>query len=148
MFNFGVGGQEVKQDASEGIADIPLNRTFMIQKLTGEEPLSPSVVHGLKSVEEVFEHFKPNVEVEMTKEDGSTTNEDFRFSNLADFSPKSVVERSPFLKDLSIQQDQYNKILKQAKSNKILAKVLENPEAKSAFIDALNSLASELKNLD
>ena len=40
MFNFGVGGQEVPMDASEGIADIPLNRTFLVQKLTNDEAFS------------------------------------------------------------------------------------------------------------
>jgi len=144
MYSFGVGGQEVKQDASEGIADIPLNRTFLVQKLTNEEPLGPDSVQGLKNVEDVFAHFKPAVEVDLDREDGSTVSEEFRFGNLADFGTKNLVEKSPFLKDLSIQQEQYNKILKQAKSNKILAKVLENPETKSAFMDVLKSLTAEL----
>jgi hypothetical protein len=146
MFNFGVGGQEVKLDASEGIADIPLNRTFLVQKLTQEEPMMPSKVYGLKNVEEVFSHFKPSVEVEMDKADGSTLNEEFRFGNLGDFSTKNLVDKSQYLTDLNIQQEQYNKILKQAKSNKILKNVLENPETRSAFMDLLNSLAEEIES--
>ena len=146
MFNFGVGGQEVKLDASEGIADIPLNRTFLVQKLTQEEPMMPSKVYGLKNVEEVFNHFKPSVEVEMDKSDGSTLNEEFRFGNLGDFSTKNLVDKSQYLTDLNIQQEQYNKILKQAKSNKILKNVLDNPETRSAFIDLLNSLAEEIES--
>jgi len=146
MFNFGVGGQEVKLDASEGIADIPLNRTFLVQKLTQEEPMMPSKVYGLKNVEEVFNHFKPSVEVEMDKADGSTLNEEFRFGNLGDFSTKNLVDKSQYLTDLNIQQEQYNKILKQAKSNKILKNVLDNPETRSAFMDLLNSLAEEIES--
>jgi len=146
MFNFGVGGQEVKQDASEGIANIPLNRTFMIQKLTNDEPLSPQTVHGLKNISEVFNHFKPSVEVELSREDGSTLNEEFHYSTLADFKPERIVERSPYLKDLSVQQEQYDKIQKQAKTNKILAKVLENPDAREAFLSVLNALSQELED--
>jgi hypothetical protein len=146
MFNFGVGGQEVKQDASEGIANIPLNRTFMVQKLTNEEPLSPQTVHGLKNISEVFDHFKPNIEVELSKEDGSTLNEEFHFSSLADFKPERIIDRSPFLKDSNVQLQQYDKIQKQAKTNKILAKVLDNPEAREAFMEVLNALSGELES--
>jgi hypothetical protein len=145
MFNFGVGGQEVKQEASEGIANIPLNRTFLIQKLTDVEPMSPQTVHGLKNISDVFNHFKPNVEVELSREDGSTLNESFHYSTLADFRPDRIIERSPFLKDLNVQREQYDKIQKQAKTNKILAKVLENPEARAAFLDVLNALSQELE---
>ena len=58
MFNYGVGGQEVKQDASEAIADIPLNRTMFVQKLTDTEPTRPQAIYDLKTVDEVFEFFK------------------------------------------------------------------------------------------
>jgi predicted component of type VI protein secretion system len=145
MFNFGVGGQEVPMDASEGIADIPLNRTFLVQKLTNDEALRPESVYNLKNVEEVFQHFKPQVSVEMEKADGSTLSEDFRFSNLGDFSAKSFVERSDYLKDLSIQQEQFAKILKQLKTNKLLKNVLENPDSRAAFMDALSTLMQELE---
>jgi len=146
MFNFGVGGQEVPLEASEGIADIPLNRTFLVQKLTAEEPLAPESVYNLKNVEEVFAHFKPAVSVEMNKSDGSTVSEDFRFSNLGDFSPKALVEKSNYLKDLSIQQEQYAKILKQVKSNKLLKNVLENPDSRAALMDTLVTLMEELND--
>jgi predicted component of type VI protein secretion system len=82
----------------------------------------------------------------MDKADGSTLNEDFRFGNLGDFSTKSLVDKSQYLTDLNIQQEQYNKILKQAKSNKILKNVLDNPETRSAFMDLLNSLAEEIES--
>ena len=35
MYNYGIGGNEVKKDAGEAIADIPSNKTLLIQKLTG-----------------------------------------------------------------------------------------------------------------
>ena len=34
--NYGIGGNEVKTDASEAFADIPQNRTLMAEKLTKE----------------------------------------------------------------------------------------------------------------
>jgi len=146
MFNFGndPGANFAPQDASAGIADIPMNRTFMVQKLTADEPAMPQTVHGLKTVEEAFEYFKPAVEVEMDKADGSSLNEEFRFANLGDFAPKNLINRSSYLRDLNTQQDQYSKILSQVKSNKVLKTVLENPQTREAFFDILVSLRDEL----
>lgn len=147
MFNFGndPGANFAPQDASAGIADIPMNRTFFVQKLTADEPAMPQTVYGLKTVEEVFEHFQPAVDVEMSKADGSTQNETFRFANLGDFSPKNLVNQSGYLRDLNTQQTQYTKILSQLKSNKVLKTVLENPQTRDAFFDILVSLKEELE---
>lgn len=37
--NYGIGGNEVKIDASEGIAEIPQNRTLLVEQLTKDEPV-------------------------------------------------------------------------------------------------------------
>src|SRR5450432_2398871 len=100
MYDYGIGGQEVPKDASEAIADIPQNRTLMIEKLTADAPVKPEVVEGLKNVEEVFQHFKPQVDCEFQKEDGSSMNEKLSFSNLGDFGTKGITNQSNFLKDL------------------------------------------------
>lgn len=36
IYNYGIGGNEVKVDANESIAEIPSNRTLIVQKLTDE----------------------------------------------------------------------------------------------------------------
>lgn len=41
MYKYGVGGNEVKIDTNEAIAEIPSNRTLFVQKLTDEAPISP-----------------------------------------------------------------------------------------------------------
>ena len=38
LYQYGVGGNEVKVDANESIAEIPSNRTLFVQKLTDEAP--------------------------------------------------------------------------------------------------------------
>jgi len=146
MYNYGVGGQEVKREASEAIADIPQNRTMFVQKLTDEAPIKPEAVYDLKNVDEVFEHFKPKVSVEFQNEEGAAVNEDLHFKNLGDFNAKNITEQSKFLKDLNLQQNQYQTIAKQLKSNKLLNNVLDNPDSKNAFIDALKALAQELES--
>ena len=144
MMNYGIGGQEVPKETSEGIADIPQNKTLFIQKLTNDAAVKPDIVHGLKTTEEVFAHYKPTVEVEFEKEDGSTVNENLGFTNLGDFGPKGITQQSPYLQKLNIQKEQYMKMAKQLKTNKLLKSITENKEAKQAYIEALQALVQEL----
>ncbi|HRH64972.1 MAG TPA: type VI secretion system contractile sheath small subunit [Bacteroidia bacterium] len=146
MFNYGIGGNEIRPDASEAIADIPKNRTLVVEKLTDDAPVKPELVYDLKTVEEVFAHFKPKVEVELEKEDGSATNEALSFTNLGDFGTKGITNQNPFLQDLNQKQDQYMKIIKQLKSNKSLKAILENPDTKGAFVGALQALIQEIED--
>ncbi|MEO6914877.1 MAG: hypothetical protein ABI151_03815, partial [Chitinophagaceae bacterium] len=132
----------------EGFVEISPNKTLFIQKLTNEDPISPEIVEGLQTVEQVFEHFKPNVDVEMDKEDGSTMKENFRFAGLGDFDTKNLTNQSAYLKNLNMENDAYLKVVKQLGTNKSLKKVIENPESKAAFINALRALAMELDEVD
>ena len=132
-------------NAGEGFVEISPNKTLFIQKLTNEDPIKPEIVEGLETVEKVFEFFKPNCDVELDREDGSSAKENFKFSGLGDFDVKSLTNQSSYLKSLSLENDAYLKIIKQLKTNKSLKNVIENPESKSAFINALRALASELE---
>ena len=51
--NYGIGGNEVKIDASEGIAEIPQNRTLLVEQLTKDEAVAPEVVAGLTNIDDV-----------------------------------------------------------------------------------------------
>ena len=118
--NYGIGGNEVKTDASEAFADIPQNRTLMAEKLTKDAPVKPEIVHGIQTVEQVFEHYKPNITVDFEDAEGMTKKETLSFKTLGDCGVKGITEQSEFLKDNTTQKDEYLKIIKQLKSNKIL----------------------------
>ncbi|WP_315814918.1 hypothetical protein [Paraflavitalea speifideaquila] len=108
----------------------------------------PEIVKGLETVEKVFEHFKPNVDVELNKEDGSTTKENFAFAGLGDFEVKALVNQSAFLKNLSLENDAYLKVISQLKQNQSLNNVIQNPETRAAFVNALKALAAELEAIE
>jgi hypothetical protein len=146
MFDYQVGGNAVKIDASEGMADIPMNRSLFVQKLTADDPVRPEAVYDLKTVDEVFEHFKPAVDVEFETPDGSTKEETLNFRSVADFKASSIVQQSAFLQGLNNEKEGYAKIMKQLKTNKLVKSVTENPETKEAFIAALQNLIQELDN--
>ncbi|MBC7426270.1 MAG: hypothetical protein H7321_07015 [Bacteroidia bacterium] len=148
MYNYGIGGNEVKVDASEAISEISNNKTLLVQKLTVNDAVKPEIITGLKTVEEVFEHFKPEQSVDFETKEGSVKQEEFHFNNLGDFGVKKVVENSPFLKDINSDIDHYAKIAKQFKSNKVLQSIAVNPEMNQAMIDTLTALLAELKSQD
>ncbi len=141
---YGLGGTEVKLDANEAIQEIPQNKTLFVEKLTSDTPIKPEIVKGIKTVEEVFEHYKPQVNMEFETIDGSTKKESLQFKNLGDFGIKGITNQSPFLKDLSTEKDQYIKIIKQLKTNKILKAALTDNEAKEALKSAIKGLLEEL----
>lgn len=143
-FEYGLGGTERPVDANEAFADLPQNKTLMIQKLTGDDPVKPQVVEGLTTVEAVFAHFKPKVEPAFIGADGSEVKEELSFSNLGDFGPKGLTRQSAFLQDLNLQQTELMKVVKQLRSNKRFVTAMQDPTAKSAVIEALKELAAEL----
>ncbi|WP_118949578.1 hypothetical protein [Taibaiella helva] len=144
--NYGIGGNEVKTDASEAFADIPQNRTLIAEKLTKDAPVKPEVVHGLQTVEQVFAHYKPELNVDFEDTEGTTRKETLRFANLGDFGTRGITAQSEFLKDNAAQKEEYLKIIKQLKSNKILKSALADPEAKQALLDAIKSMIAELQH--
>ena len=145
MQESGVGAYEAKRDASEAIAEIAQNKTLFINKLTGKAPTKPEIVKGLKNIDDVFEHYEPNIDVEFQDEEGQEIKENLNFNNLGDFGSKGIINQSKFLMNLDNKQVQYNKIIKQLKSNKVLMKVINDPEAKKSFLQSLSALLAELE---
>ena len=91
----------MKIDASEGIAEIPQNRTLLVEQLTKDEPVAPEVVAGLTNIDEVFAHFRPEIDIEFADADGAPVEENFRFHNVGDFSVRKMTEQSSFLSGLN-----------------------------------------------
>lgn len=143
--NYGIGGNEVKLEASEGIADIPQNRTLMVEQLTKDEPVAPEVVTGLTNIDEVFEHFQPEIDIEFADAEGAPVEENFRFHNVGDFSVKKMTEQSPFLSGLNAEKQFADRMEKSLRSNKVLQRVLENPATRKAFVNTLSIMLDELK---
>ncbi len=144
MFTYDLGGNSVEVQVSEAMAEIASNKTLFIQKLTSEDPIRPQAVN-LQSTDQVFEHFSPNIDVEFEKQDGSSVTENLRFSNVGSFSVKNIVNDSQYLKNVNLEHESYLKVLKQLKTNKALKTVIDNPDTKEAFVNALRALAAELE---
>lgn len=145
IMEYGIGGNEVKIDAAESVANIPENRSMIVEHLTADEPVVPEAVAGLTTIEEVFSYFSPNLDIEFENADGQPVTENFSFKSVADFSVKNMTENSAFLKELNLEKDFYEGLIKSLRSNKVLQRVLENAESKEAFIAVLRELKTELE---
>lgn len=144
--NYGLGGTEVKRESAEALQEIPQNRTLLVEKLTEFPPVKPKMVKGLKNINEAFEHFSPNVEMTFTDSEGMESKENLNFKNVGDFGKNGIINQSEFLKDLDTEKEQYLKVVKQLKTNKILRLALANPEAKKALLDTIGGLLEELND--
>lgn len=140
----GIGGNVVDIDAGEALNEISQNRTLIAGKLTPDAPIKPKAVEGLKNVEEVFEHFSPELTIGFEDKEGGTVSEAIGFNNLGDFGKRGITQSSDFLKGLEIESEQYKKIIKQLKTNKVLKQALQDKEAKQSLISTLDMLIKEL----
>jgi hypothetical protein len=145
MFNYDIGGQERKIEVNEGISDIPQNRTLLIEKLTDQAPLSPQIIPDLKTINDVFSFFKPTKEVEFDTPEGAPKTELLHFESLGSFGKQGITRQSSYLNELSHQCEDLQKFVKQLKANKILRTLLENKEAKSAYLSCIQSLIHEME---
>lgn len=143
--SYGIGGNEVRIDADESILEIPQNKTLIAQKLTTKTPTRPEIVTGLKNIDEVFEHFDPKIDVSFEDDKGQNVKEELVFRNLGNFSINGMIEQSPFLGDLKTKNEQYKKMIKQLKTNKILKLALQDPEAKKNIVNTLHTLIKEIE---
>lgn len=148
MQDYGIGGTEVRGDASEAISEIPQNKTLVVEKLTADAPFKPELIQGLTSLDEVFQHFSPTVGIEFEDAEGKEKEEKLSFKNLADFGVGGITAQSDFLKELTNQKEQFVKIIRQLKSNKLLRKALENRETKEAMLNAIYALTKEIEETE
>tara|TARA_Y100000031_G_scaffold157053_1_gene215413 strand:+ start:2785 stop:3225 length:441 start_codon:yes stop_codon:yes gene_type:complete len=131
-------------EVMESVLEFPQNRAFLTEQLTTDDPTRPEIVKGLKTVEDVFEQYKPKVNVDFQDSEGATKKEELAFNNVGDFGVKGIISQSDFLKSLNIQKEEYQKIIKQLKSNKQLKKVLGDVESKQAMLNVIHALLVEL----
>lgn len=140
-----IGAKEAdKQPQSEAMRNLTKDRTLYVGQLTSEPSFEPEVITGLKTMQDVFDHFQPKATVEFKDKDGQAQEEDLEFKNLADFGPKGIAKSSDFLMNLDLEQDFLEDLIRQLKSNRTLQTTLENSETREAFLNALDALISEI----
>lgn len=141
----GIGGNIQPTETAIAIADIPSTRTLMAIKLTPDTPLKPEIKEGLTDISQVFEYYKPSIEMEFESEQGTMRKETLRFNGLSNFGVKGITSQSSFLNELNMKKEQYQKIIRQLKTNKLLQQVLTDKNSKQHLIQALHVLIQKLE---
>ena len=99
----------------------------------------------------VFEHFKPEVEVDFEDEEGVTVNENLKFGEIGDFEVKNgngkLVTNSPFLSELKSNIEANGKMSKLISQNSRIKNMLSNSQSKEDLRNVLQYLLNELENV-
>lgn len=142
-----IGGVIIPEETSEAIKFLQENKTAMVGKFTADS-MSQAPVTDVQKLQEAFDTFQPQVDVTHQTEAGEDVNETLFFQNLTAFSKQGIIDQSAFLQALQAEEDNYQSLIKRLMSNKAFQKLLADPQAKQAFIDALNVMAQELDEAD
>ena len=146
QFDFIRPGGNVDPNANQGyekIEALPPSRTLYVSAFNNNPEMQK--VTGLESVEAVFEHFKPEVDVEFQDEEGAPVFETLSFGKMKDFTPDGMLSQSPFLKELSEKEYNFDRFYKNLKNNRQLQKAINDPATRAAYAAAIQTLIGELK---
>ena len=100
-------------------------------------------------MKDVFDHFKPSVEVEFANEEGEIVPETLHFNEMKDFDVNggkgNLVMNSPFLSDIKIHADNSSKVRKQLEQNTKLRNILKDAQAREDLKVMLQAMLDELE---
>ena len=138
-------GFEQRNDDHDGYADIPQNRTLIAEKLTCETALTPEVAHNLETMNDLFRHYQPGIDVSFEDAEGYVKRERLNFTSVDDFEPKNITKQSAFLSKATREKEQYLAISRQLRSDPELRNLLANKQTKTELLNAIQSMINELK---
>lgn len=140
----------VDEESNAKVNPIDNNKSIIIDQYTNDvETGNPELFEGGKTMKDVFDHFKPEVEVDFVDEEGGMVNETLHFRSVKDFEANggkgNLVANSRFLSDIKMKVDANAKIRKQIEQNKRLRDILKDDKAKAELKEMLEILLDELK---
>lgn len=141
----------VDEESSAKVNPIDNNKSIIVDQYTKDvQPDEPELYEGGKTLKDVFEHFKPKVEVDFANENGESINETLHFNSIKDFEANggrgNLVTNSPFLSDIKTKVDINAGIRKQIEQNKKLRDILKDEQSKNELKELLEAMLDELKN--
>ena len=139
------------EESGSNVSALDTNKTLFIDQYTTDaQGEDPELFEDAKTINDVFDHFKPNVEVQFTGEDGGVVSETLHFNEIKDFEADggrgNLVANSEFLSEQKAQMDSFAKVRKQIEQNKKLRDILKDPKSKEELKDYLEYLLNELKD--
>ena len=139
------------EESNAKVSPIDNNKTLLIDQFTADvNPGDPEFVEGIQNINDAFAHFKPQVEVTFTDEEGGAVDETLKFSELRDFEANGgkgrLVENSAFLSGVKEKIDTNAKIRKSIEQNRKLRDILKDANARGELKQLLEAMLDELEN--
>ena len=143
LYGYRIGADVKEQEAPTGVKLVPDNKTLLALPLNDDhdDDVNPT---RLKSVKEIFEHYKPSREVELKTADGGSEELLLKFNQLKDFTKDGIIEQSQILQELEEQENIYSRMSDVLQNNAKIQTVLSNDEYKKEFLELLQTLIEEL----
>lgn len=135
-------------NTQSNVIEFPQNRTLYADQFTDEGPISDEDRAGFaaSSMKEVFGHYKPNKNVDLTTEGGGTKEENFKFSSLKDFEDEQLIANSELLSAEQGKIDAYNAVIQQLEKNRTLQKAIKDESSRDDLKNALKALLAEIED--
>ena len=137
------------EESSASVSLLDTNKTLMIDQYTTDvEAGSPEFVEDIQTIGDAFAHFKPQVEVAFTDEEGGRVTETLKFGEIRDFEAQggkgNLVKNSEFLSGVKSKIDTNVKIRKSIEQNRKLRDILKDAGSREELKAMLESMLAEL----
>ena len=137
--------QAPDEESNAKVTPLDNNKTIIIDQYTSDVEVGNSeLFEAPKTMQDVFAHFKPTVDVEFEDEMGGIVSEKLHFNEMRDFEG-NLVANSPFLSGAKSKVDVAAKIRKQIEQNRRLRDILKDEEGKAELKELLEALLQEIK---
>lgn len=141
------------EESSAKVNPIDNNKTLFIDQFTADiDPGNPEFIEDIQNINDAFTHFKPQVEVTFTDEEGGSVDETLHFSEIRDFEANGgkgrLVENSPFLSGVKDKIDVNTKIRKSIEQNRKLRDILKDPKYREELREVFESMLADLEGTE
>lgn len=143
LYGHMLGANIIEKDAPASVQIVPDNKTLIALQLN-DEPDDTAEPRRHKNMKEIFEHYKPQREIDLKTKDGDSNDMVFKFNKIKDFTKDGLIGQSPLLQELQEEEGIYAKFTDVLQTNEKLKGVISNPDSKKEFVELLEALIEEL----
>ena len=143
LYGYQIGANINEKEAGASVQVVPDNKTLIAMAFNDDHDSEVEPVN-LKSMKEIFAHYKPQREVEFKDLEGDGAEINLQFNQLKDFTKEGIIAQSPLLQQLEQQEDIYAKFTDILQTNEKLRNVLTSEEGKKDILELIDLLISEL----
>ncbi len=133
-----IGAQHQREnDLTMGVEILDTNKTLFVAAMNENAGENPQPVE-CKTMADVFNTFRPKVEISVESPDGSTSDQEIKFERMADYTPDAVIAQSPALKAMQTELLLLKDLMNQLRNNRSLLKAVDSPD-KEALVKGIQA---------